>query len=305
LQHEEQEILARLHRGERVNHFDTVRMARDGRRLDVSLDISPLRDASGHIIGASKIARDITERKQAEEQLRQLNQTLESRVQERTEQVRSLVTQLTMSEQEERRRISAILHDEVQQRLYSLNFQLTTQRRWLAGNQVAEAQQLLDEIEADLRQVVLITRNLSVDLSPPVLYNEGIFEAIRWLAAQMEQQQRLTVTVVAEEDLPPIDDDLRVLLFQFVRELLFNVVKHAAVSMAEVSLACADDQLRIEVSDQGQGFDTNIANDLTSQGLQRITQRLQLVDGTLRIASSSGQGTRVTLLVPLRGKHRE
>ncbi len=70
LQHEEQEILERLRRGERVNHYDTVRMARDGQRIDISLNISPMRDASGHIIGASKIARDITERKQIESALR-------------------------------------------------------------------------------------------------------------------------------------------------------------------------------------------------------------------------------------------
>ncbi len=251
LQHEEQEILARLRRGERVSHYDTVRMARDGQRIDISLEISPMRDASGHIIGASKIARDITDRKQAEEALHQLNETLESRVQERTEQVRQLVTQLTMSEQEERRRISAILHDDLQQRLYGLNFQLTTLRRKLNSQQGEELRQMIDEIEEDLRESVQMTRNLSVDLSPPVLHNEGLDAALRWLAAQMEQQQRLTVTVAAEERLPPLGDDLRVLLFQFVRELLFNIVKHAAVSTALVTLATEDDHLRIEVSDQG------------------------------------------------------
>jgi signal transduction histidine kinase len=148
-----------------------------------------------------------------------------------------------------------------------------------------------------------MTRNLSVDLSPPVLHNEGLDAALRWLAAQMEQQQRLTVTVAAEERLPHLDDDLRVLLFQFVRELLFNIVKHAAVSTALVTLATEDDHLRIEVSDQGQGFNANRQNDPNSQGLLRITQRLQLIDGRMHIASAPGAGTCVTLYVPLRGKN--
>jgi PAS domain S-box-containing protein len=84
LQHEEQEILARLRRGERVSNYDTVRKTRDGRRIDISLNISPMYDASGHIIGASKIARDITERIQAEQALHNLNASLEQRVEERT-----------------------------------------------------------------------------------------------------------------------------------------------------------------------------------------------------------------------------
>ena len=302
LQHEEQEILARLRRGERVSHYDTVRMTRDGRRIDISLNISPIRDASGRIIGASKIARDITERKQAEEALSQLNETLESRVQERTEQVRQLVNQLTMSEQEERRRISAILHDDLQQRLYGLNFQIAMLRGMLSKEKEGDKLQFIDKIHEALSASIQLVRSLSVDLSPPVLHDEGLFEALRWLAVQMEEQQRFTVTVVAQETLPPLDDDMRVLLFQFTRELLFNVVKHAAVSTAVVKLAYKDNHLRVEVSDQGQGFDTDIKTPRTSQGLVRIIQRLQLIRGHMHIDSRPGEGTRVDPLCSIAPK---
>jgi signal transduction histidine kinase len=258
-------------------------MLLNGRRLD-------------HVQLILLVIVDISERKQSEE-------ALESLVQTRTEQVRRLVTQLTMSEQEERRRISTILHDDLQQRLYSVNFQLATLRSLVTSREGEEAHLLIGEIEESLNDSVKLTRNLSVDLSPPVLHNEGLFAALRWLAAQMEEQQRLVVSVVAEDGLPPLDEDLRVLLFQFVRELLFNVVKHAVVLTAVVALTYEDDHFCIEVSDQGQGFDANIQGHQNNQGLLRVTQRLHLLDGRMNIDSRLGEGTRITLYVPLRGKN--
>jgi signal transduction histidine kinase len=146
-----------------------------------------------------------------------------------------------------------------------------------------------------------------------VLYNEGLPEAVRWLASQMERQYRLVVRVEAAENMPIPHEDLRVLLFQIVRELLFNVVKHAAVYTATVTLGYiapspgtpnpADGLLKIVVSDQGQGFlpaaDEN--GERYSQGLRRTRQRLELIGGHLSIESTPGRGTQVTILCPLQG----
>jgi signal transduction histidine kinase len=238
-------------------------------------------------------------------EVRDLHASLEQRVQVRSEQVRGLVTQLTMSEQEERRRISQILHDDLQQRLFSLNFQLMMLRQLLDSEERDNARHLIDEIVEDLRESVQLTRNLSVDLSPPILHNEGLLEASRWLAAQMEQQHGLIVTVEAQGTMPSLHEDLRVLLFQAVRELLFNTVKHAGVATALVSLAYEDDHLRIEVSDQGRGFNIDTPNPPTSQGLLRMGQRIELIGGRMEIRSSPGRGTRTTLYVPLRRKNGE
>jgi len=249
-------------------------------------------DSSGYV----KVGHDLTRQ-------REMQEALETEVQVRTEQVRTLVTELTMSEQEERRRISAVLHDELQQRLFSMNVQLVMLRSKLERDAVAEGKQIVEEIGAALSESVQMTRNLSVSLSPPVLHNEGLLEAVRWLATLMEQQQRLQVKVEAGATLPLIDEDLRVLLFQVVRELLFNVVKHAGVTTATVSMAFENDQLRIEVSDEGQGFDTNSVSDGSSQGLQRLRQRLNLIGGRVQVISSPGQGTRIIVNVPQLDKY--
>jgi len=271
---------------------------KDGTRFYVSGVTAPLRD--GEISGYVKVARDLTESRQAAE-------ALEREVQTRTAQVRTLVTQLTVSEQEERRRISAILHDDLQQRLFSVNMQLATLRQQL-GEQELDAQvsddvgRTFDEMDAAIRESVQVMRSLSVSLSPPVLHDEGLYEAVRWLAALMQQQHGLAVAVTAEGPLPPLGEDLRVLLFQTIRELLFNVAKHAGVAEAAVALSAAAGQLRIEVSDAGRGFDpaaqaAEEGRAISSQGLLRAERRLQLLGGRVDVQSQPGAGTRVTILI--------
>ena len=271
------------------------------------IGLLPYRTVADKIDGVVVTGVDITANKanelalrRSEEQYRLLFESLEAKVAERTEQVRELVTQLTASEQEERRRISAMLHDDLQQRLFSLNLQLAIVRQLQAEGALDQTNQVIDEISAALQAAVQVTRSLSVSLSPPVLHDEGLPEAIRWLATLMQQQHGLTVTVEAMPELPPIDEDARVLLFQLVRELLFNVVKHAGVGTATVELAAVAEALRIQVSDRGKGFDPGVhAGETSSQGLQRADQRLQLIGGRVEVQSQPGDGTRVVIYAPL------
>jgi signal transduction histidine kinase len=271
---------------------ESWRVRKDGSRFYASGVLAPLQEGADS--GYVKVARDLTERRQMEERL-------EAQVKQRTAQVRELVTQLTMSEQEERRRVSAILHDDLQQRLFSFMFQLASLREALDGAQTETARQLISEMEDALRRSVQITRELSVDLSPPVLHDDGLAAAVQWLATQMGQQQGLVVDIQAEPRFPLLNEDVRVLLFQSVRELLFNIVKHAGVNTARVNLVRAGEHLRVEVSDQGRGFAPGGDGEgPTSQGLRRIEQRMQLLGGGMEIASMPGQGTHVALYVPLR-----
>jgi PAS domain S-box-containing protein len=244
---------------------------------------------------------DITQRRKAEEALRQLNETLENRVAERTQQVRNLVSQLTMSEHAERRRISQILHDDLQQRLYGIQFQLTFLSGLIGGGERASALKHITAMEEELKHSLQITRSLSVDLSPPVLYDEGLTEAIRWLANQMKQQHGLTVQIHAADNVPLPGQDLRVLLFQVVRELLFNVVKHAGVSEAIVSLSRADHHIHIEVVDQGGGFDADasLTDSVHSHGLLQSRHRLELMGGRIEVTSRAGFGTRIIIECPV------
>jgi len=312
-----------FHHAHRIVHPDgTVRWIRANCQVFFSGVGSARRPI--HAVG---VIADVTERREALLALRRLNETLEEQVAERTEQVRELVTELAMSEQAERHRISQILHEDLQQRLYGFQFQLTFARALLNDmrSEVAEWASdrgkhsdtrqgtavepstydrlisIIDDINEEITGAIGLTRSLSIDLSPPVLQGEGLVEALGWLAGQMQQRHGLTIHLRVAEQLPVPNADLRVLLFQAVREALFNVVKHTGVNEATVKLRHSGETLRIEIIDEGHGFDVDkvFQGPQESQGLWQNKRRLELVGGEMVIESSSATGTRVILTCPI------
>jgi PAS domain S-box-containing protein len=265
----------------------------------------------------SFVTENITGRKQAEtalleneKELQQLNESLEQKVQEKTAEVRSLAADLVLAVQRERHRISHILHDDLQQRIYAIQMQLTFLRNELYRVNQAAYNETLD-IGKQMENVLEITRHLSVDLSPPILQDEGLAQAISWLANQMRQRYGLTIELQADGSFMIPNEELQVLLFNCVRELLFNVVKHAEANRAVVALQWPEDILKIEVSDNGKGFPTQIvAQQLAAEtgeeedrqltfGLPTLRHQLSLFGGQLEIRSNPGKGTAITIIVPV------
>ncbi|MDX1663015.1 MAG: chemotaxis protein CheB [Candidatus Promineifilaceae bacterium] len=257
---------------------------------------------------------DVTEKEQYEAELRArqrelaaLNETLEQRVARRTSQVEKLARELTMAEHEERGRIAQVLHDDLQQQLYALQMQLT----FLRAETTPAAEAEIAEMEEALQTAIQTARQLSVDLSPPILEGEGLTEGIGWLANLMEERHRLQVEVEAADSFVIPDVDRRVLLFQAVRELLFNVVKHARTPEATVRLQVVDEPeqervYRIDVVDQGVGFDPEVVlgpeAKPNGRGLLHIRQRLEMIGGRLEVESVPDDGTRMTIVVHLHGE---
>lgn len=280
----------------------------DGRQAWVAWANKPLHRPDGQVEDVLCIGIDITEHKRAEDQLQALNQTLEQRVAERTAvaehrtaQLRALASELTHVEQRERRRLAEILHDHLQQLLVAAKLNLG-----LLHGQVDEGgpRHVLRQVEELLNESIYTARSLTVELSPPVLYDSGLVAALRWLARQMQAKHGLRVSVDADESAAPAAEDIRVLLFQSVREALFNVVKHARTDEAHVSIErCGDRQVCVRVRDAGAGFDPAAAQqhaDLAGgMGLFSIQERLSLVGGRLEVASAPGRGTTITMLAPL------
>lgn len=256
----------------------------NGKCVPVQLSVYQL--PGEDVSGISILATDITERIQAEEK------------------IRALGSKLTMAEQEERHRISQILHDDLQQRLFAIKAQLYFLNDPSMENQLSPAMyRELDQIQDSLSETIAITRNLSIDLSPIILHGEGLTEAMTWLASRMQEQYGLQVELEVKENFPELDDHMRVLLFRAVRELLFNVVKHAETSQATVTLEQFDNEAHITISDSGKGFNVEpTMNDpQAAHGLLIIQDRLGLVGGRMEITSKPGEGTRAVIEVPLAG----
>lgn len=234
--------------------------------------------------GISVLATDISERIQAEEK------------------IHILASKLAMAEQEERHRISQVLHDDLQQRLFAIKAQLSFLKDATQKDPSSpETQASFDQIQRWLSDSLRITRSLSIDLSPILLQGEGLAEAILWLASQMKEQYGLEVKLEVKEDLHFHDIHMRVLLFQSVREALFNIVKHAGTLRAEVTLERVDGNGCIIVSDQGKGFDVEtVMNDTTlAHGLLIVQDRLNLLGGHIEVNSKPGEGTRIVIKSPM------
>jgi len=237
----------------------------------------------------------------AEAALQALNVQLEARIETRTAQLRQLAAEIVLAEQKERERIAQLLHDDLQQLLYGLQIQLNLLHTDVLASAAPGLVTAFQESATLITTIIQLTRQLTVDLSPPVLQSDGLVEMLHWLANHMHQMYGLTVAVVADIQPQLYSSELRIFLFQLVRELLFNVVKHAGVTQAQVKVQSIDDQLAVQVSDQGQGFDvpsTLAAPHAGGYGLRSIQHRLTLFDGQLLLDSQPGVGTQVTILLP-------
>jgi signal transduction histidine kinase/ActR/RegA family two-component response regulator len=251
-------------------------------------------------------------RRQVEEDLKRLTESLEQRVaqrtralQERTSQLQTLASQLAHAEQRERRRLARLLHDDLQQLLVAARLKVAMIRRRATEETLCG---WLAQVDGLLDQAISGSRSLTFELSPPVLYDAGLEPAVKWLAGQMEEKHGLMVEVEALAQVEPVGEDIRILLFHAVRELLFNVVKHAASDRALVRISRADgDLLEILVADQGAGFDPAILDQFAAKnpaatggfGLFSLRQRLELLGGRLDAESSLGAGTRMVIHIPL------
>ncbi len=267
---------------------------RDGHTTPVLYNATVYRTAEGKVAGVFAAARDITERQQTEQELRQAHEDLATRA----SQLRALAGKLTLSERRERSRLAKILHDHLQQLLVAAKFRTAALGR--GGDQSVRL--ATKEVETLIDESIAASRSLTAELSPPILHEAGLNAGLQWLARRMTDQQGLFVELEVEED-GDLPEDIKVLLFESVRELLFNVVKHAQIRSATVNVRRVGDHLQVTVSDQGGGFDPT-AISLAGEkgrgfGLFNIRERLEFMGGTLEIESKPGRGSRFVLSVPV------
>jgi PAS domain S-box-containing protein len=315
------EVVASVLLGERDAWSTEKRYIRkDGEVIWVSVHGTAFRDEAGKPLQTMAMILDITDRKRAEEALRKAHEELEARVQERTVdlsrtvgqlretnvalehrtvQLRKLAAEVTLAEQRERQRMANVLHDHLQQLLVGAQF-------WVGGlrrSRAKGAREAAREISDLIAQSIETSRTLTGELSPPTLQEGGLVPALEWLSGWMHQKHGLAVQLAVDEKAAPRSEDVSILLFQSVRELLLNVVKHANVKTARVQVGRSGELVQVVVQDEGVGFDPAhlraAGGPSGGSGLFSIRERLDLLGGRLEIDSAPGRGSRFTLLAPM------
>lgn len=264
------------------------------------------RDDTGRAVRVIGAMLDLTQRKADEKKLKNLNETLEQRVATRTaslityqQRLRSLAAELTLSEQRERRRLSQVLHDHLQQLLVAALMRVGMVQRRTTDNQATGT---LKQVADLLNESIDAARSLTIELSPPMLYERGLVPALDLLRRKDLEKYGLKIELHADPAAEPAAEDIRVLLFQATRELLFNIVKHAGVDTATITLQRIDDRVRLTVADEGAGFDPDRLGQgqpAGGFGLFSMRERLQMLGGAFTVDSAPGRGTRITLEAPV------
>jgi PAS domain S-box-containing protein len=320
---EEAMILDRLKRGERVDHFETVRVSKDGTPLDISLTISPVRDGEGRVIGASKVARNVTKQKRAEqalreskERLRSLADGLETEVRLRTrelerrnaevldqsEQLRDLSNRLLRSQDDERRRIARELHDSAGQILTALGMRLGNIGQGVRHDpQLAEGVQDSRELVQQLSKEIRTTSYL---LHPPLLDENGLPEAIRWYVQGLEGRSDLKIELCISDTFGRLPCEVEMALFRIVQECLTNIHRHSGSKKAIIRIVRKAEIVSLDIQDEGKGIPAEKLVSIQGQnagvGIAGIRERVRHLRGTVNIQSNpSGTTISVTLPVPM------
>ena len=215
------------------------------------------------------------------------------------ERLRALASELVLTEERERRKLAADIHDSIGQFLAICKLKLDDVSSRVREDDVAL---LLDSARKLLTDVIAQVRSLTFHLSPAILYDVGLGAAVDELCAEMEKAHGIGISFHDDGAPKPITEDAMVLLFRAVRELLFNVVKHAHAKNVRVSIERHASRVMVEVEDDGVGFSLDgegSRNGASGFGLFSIRQRLQNLGGDMDLASAPGQGTRVRLEMPL------
>jgi len=263
---------------------------RSGERVWIAWTNKAIVDKAGNVAEILCIGTDITRIKLAEQRL--LNYQ---------KQLQSLASELSLAEERERRRIAVDLHDRIAQ---SLALARIKTEELSQSDNCASMKRTSAEIRDLLDQTIQATRSLTFELCPPVLYELGFETALEWQMEEIRKLYGLTITFENTLQSAPLDDDMRVILFQATRELLVNVAKHAGAKSARVCLKKNDSHIRINVEDDGAGFDMAAAEQRVGKnggfGLFSIRERLKYLGGSLECDSRQGCGTRISLVAPMK-----
>ena len=273
-------IMRRIRSGEAVKRLESVRQRKDGTRVEVSLNISPIRDSEGQIVGASTIAHDISERKLAEEAVADMRR------------------KLLEAQEQERARIARELHDDINQRLSLLLVEI---QRLKEANPITygELRSRMDELGERTSEISDVVQSLSHELHSSKMEYFGLVSAMKGFCREFGDNHKVEVAFDSEGMPATVPQETSLCLFRVMQEGLQNALKHSGVRFFEVKLTGSPTEIHLTVRDSGVGFDPELAKDTDGLGLISMQERVRLVKGTISITSRPQSGTEISIRIPI------
>jgi PAS domain S-box-containing protein len=309
---EEPRILAKLARGQVIHRHEAIHRAKNGRLIDVSVTISPIKDSAGRVIGASRITRDITERKQAEAELKAWQHELELRVEERTvelvlahkqlqaqiEERKRLEAEMARAVEREQLRLGQELHDGLGQQLAGISYMMNALQTKL-DSALAPVLRDAEKVEKLILESVEQVRHLAKGFYPVELERHGLLFALEGITHTTEQIFGVRCVVQSDESSDAdCKDASAIQLFRIAQEAVHNAVKHAGAKQITIRLAAVNGDNVLSVMDDGIGLPSGTANEPKGMGLRIMQYRARMIGGTLDIRNNPDGGAIVTCLFP-------
>ncbi len=247
--------------------------------------LTPLCDEAGHVQFLVLSLEDVTKQRKAVEELER-----------RSRQLQKIALELSEVEDRERRRLAEILHDDLQQILAAAKFQVGLLDGRVQGDK--NSVEIVKDVKEMLKDAIEQSRSLSHELGPAMLSQSSLDDTFAWLAQQMETKHGLVVHLQTCGATDSSSEPVRTFLYRAAREILFNVVKHAAVTEARLRLRRVRNRLRLTISDKGQGFDPRSLGTTGGFGLLNVRERAEFLGGHMRIKSVVGKGSTFSIAIP-------
>ena len=272
--------------------YEIELMRTDGKRISTLVSPKPIINRGGEYKGSIAVLTDITDRKQAEEALR-----------ESEKQLRFLSTQLLTIQEQERKRISGELHDELGQALAVIKLRINFIKKKLRKDQPT----MKEDCEGTLSyidQVIENVRRLSRDLSPSILEDLGFSAALRWMVSEfLKHDHPMKISLDVEDIDHFVSQKAHIILYRIFQEALTNIEKHAQATHVALAIKKEGDEISFSLEDNGSGFDLSevMTRNSTEKGLGLATlkERVRMLGGSLDLWSEEGKGTRISFSIPI------
>ncbi len=273
-----------------TGHAEYTYLRRDGSEFPGEVSNIVFRDASGKPLGIVSITEDITERRQAGEELEKSRQ-----------QLRNLSTHIELTREKERTNIAREIHDELGQTLTALKIDLSWLNKRLPKEQEAQIKKTV-EMSNLIDTTIQMVKRISTELRPGVLDDLGLTAAIEWQAQEFQERTGINCEAIIKAGDIDIDREMATVVFRIFQEALTNVARHANATRVRVSLKESARQLVLQVRDNGKGITEQQIVHPTSLGLMGIRERVRSWNGSVKINGIPGRGTTIKISIPLGSK---